>query len=176
MRSGLLPRIGALFGLSLLLGPGLNLEPQAAPSSPVGRPAPAFALAQLDQPDKTFGPQDMRGNVWLLNVWASWCAPCRQEHPLLLDLAQRGVVPIVGLNYMDARPGGSKWLAQHGNPYRLSILDTGGKTGVDYGIYGVPETLVIDKAGVVRLAFNGPVTAEFIEKTLLPLIKVLNRK
>ena len=165
----------ARIGLWLLLVAGLSLEAQAAPPSLVGRPAPAFALEQLDRPDKTFGPQDMRGSVWLLNVWASWCAPCRREHPLLLDLAQRGIVPIVGLNYMDARPAGAQWLAQHGDPYRLSVLDTSGKAGIAYGIYGVPETYVIDKAGMVRLKLTGPVTTEVIEKTLLPLIKTLNR-
>lgn len=174
MRRRLLARIGVPLGLSLLIGAGLNLEPQAAPPSLVGRPAPVFALEQLDRPDKTFGPQDMRGSVWLLNVWASWCAPCRREHPLLLDLAQRGIVPIVGLNYMDTRPAGVQWLAQHGDPYRLSVLDANGKAGIAYGIYGVPETYVIDKAGVVRLKLTGPVTTEIIENTLLPLIKALN--
>jgi cytochrome c biogenesis protein CcmG/thiol:disulfide interchange protein DsbE len=141
----------------------------------IGRQAPVFALAQLELSEKSFGPQDMKGKVWVLNVWASWCTSCRKEHPLLLDLAQRGIVPIVGLDYMDARPDGAKWLAQHGNPYRLSVLDADGKVGIDYGVYGVPETFVIDKLGVVRLKHTGPVTAEVIEKQLLPLIKALNR-
>jgi cytochrome c biogenesis protein CcmG/thiol:disulfide interchange protein DsbE len=174
-RRRLLARVGVPLGACLLLLAGLSLEARAAPPSLVGRPAPTFALAQLNHPDMTFGPQDMRGSVWLLNVWASWCAPCRREHPLLLDLAGRGIVPIVGLNYMDTRPAGAQWLAQHGDPYRLSILDTSGKAGIGYGIYGVPETFVIDKAGVVRLRLTGPVTTEVIDKTLLPLIKALNR-
>lgn len=168
--------VGPRIGLWLLLIAGLNLEPQAAPPSLVGRPAPAFALEQLDRPDKTFGPQDMRGSVWLLNVWASWCAPCRREHPLLLDLAQRGIVPIVGLNYMDARPAGAQWLAQHGDPYRLSILDTSGKAGLAYGIYGVPETYVIDKRGVIRYKQIGPVTPELVAGKIAPLIAELNRE
>jgi len=174
MRRFLLP-LGVLFALLMLLGAGLGRDPQAIPSPLVGRPAPAFALAQLELPEKSFGPQDMKGKVWMLNVWASWCSSCRQEHPLLLDLAQRGVVPIVGLDYMDARPEGAKWLAQHGNPYQLSVLDANGKIGIDYGVYGVPETYVIDKLGVVRLKHTGPVTAEVIETKLLPLIKALNR-
>jgi len=174
MRRFLLP-LGVLFALLMLLGAGLGRDPQAIPSPLVGRPAPAFALAQLELPEKSFGPQDMKGKVWMLNVWASWCSSCRQEHPLLLDLAQRGVVPIVGLDYMDARPEGAKWLAQHGNPYQLSVLDANGKIGIDYGVYGVPETYVIDKSGVVRLKHTGPVTAEVIETKLLPLIKALNR-
>jgi len=174
MRRFLLP-LGVLFALLMLLGTGLGRDPQAIPSPLVGRPAPAFALAQLELPEKSFGPQDMKGKVWMLNVWASWCSSCRQEHPLLLDLAQRGVVPIVGLDYMDARPEGAKWLAQHGNPYQLSVLDANGKIGIDYGVYGVPETYVIDKSGVVRLKHTGPVTAEVIETKLLPLIKALTR-
>ena len=174
MRRFLLP-LGVLFALLMLLGAGLGRDPQAIPSPLVGRPAPAFALAQLELPEKSFGPQDMKGKVWMLNVWASWCSSCRQEHPLLLDLAQRGVVPIVGLDYMDARPEGAKWLAQHGNPYQLSVLDANGKIGIDYGVYGVPETYVIDKLGIVRLKHTGPVTAEVIETKLLPLIKALTR-
>lgn len=174
MRRFLLP-LGVLFALLMLLGAGLGRDPQAIPSPLVGRPAPAFALAQLELPDKSFGPQDMKGKVWMLNVWASWCSSCRHEHPLLLDLAQRGVVTIVGLDYLDARPEGVKWLAQHGNPYQLSVLDANGKIGIDYGVYGVPETYVIDKLGIVRLKHTGPVTAEVIETKLLPLIKALNR-
>jgi cytochrome c biogenesis protein CcmG/thiol:disulfide interchange protein DsbE len=174
MRRFFLP-LGVLFALLVLLGAGLKRDPQAIPSPLIGRQAPVFALAQLALPEKSFGPQDMKGKVWMLNVWASWCTSCRKEHPLLLDLAQRGIVPIVGLDYMDARPDGAKWLVQHGNPYQLSVLDADGKVGIDYGVYGVPETFVIDKLGVVRLKHTGPVTAEVIEKQLLPLIKALNR-
>ncbi|CAM3746970.1 DsbE family thiol:disulfide interchange protein [Polaromonas hydrogenivorans] len=174
MRRFLFP-LGLFFSLVCLLGAGLRLNPQEIPSPLIGKPAPAFALAQLALPDKTFGPQDMQGQVWLLNVWASWCTACRQEHPLLLELAGRNQVSIVGMDYMDARADGAKWLEKHGNPYRLSILDSDGKVGIDYGVYGVPETFVIDKRGVIRLKLAGPVTAEIIEKKLLPLIKELNR-
>ena len=174
MRRFLLPLV-IFFALLTLLGAGLRRDPQEIPSPLVGKPAPAFSLAQLDQPQQRFGPEVMKGKVWLLNVWASWCGSCRQEHPLLLDLAKRDVVPIVGLDYMDAPADGAQWLQQHGNPYRLTIVDDKGKVGIDYGVYGVPETYVIDKQGIVRLKLTGPVTAEALEKKLLPLIKELQR-
>ncbi len=174
VRRFLLP-LGILASLLMLLGAGLQLHPQEVPSPLVGKPAPAFSLAQLAAPDQTFGPADMKGQVWLLNVWASWCASCRQEHPVLLDLAARKLVPIVGLDYMDTRADGLRSLQQHGNPYHLSILDASGKVGIDYGVYGVPETYVIDKQGVIRLKLTGPVTADIVEKKLLPLVKALNR-
>lgn len=160
--------------LVLLLGFALRLHPQEIPSPLIGKPAPSFSLAQLET-GKSFSPQDMKGKVWLLNVWASWCTSCRQEHPLLLDLAQRGVVPIVGLDYMDTPEDGTKWLIKHGNPYQLAVLDSDGKVGINYGVYGVPETFVIDKRGFVRLKLSGPVTPEFIAQKLLPLLKELNR-
>jgi len=167
--------LGIFAVLVLLLGTALRLNPQELPSPLVGKPAPAFALAQLEPAGKTFGPQDMTGKVWVLNVWASWCTACRLEHPHLLELARRGVVPLVGLDYMDSRDDGAKWLARFGNPYQLSVLDADGKVGIDYGVVGVPETFVIDKRGVVRLKLSGPVTPEWIERKLLPLVKELNR-
>ena len=167
--------LGLFVALLGLLGAGLRLNPQEIPSPLIGKPAPAFTLVQLDDAQKRFAPQDMKGQVWLLNVWASWCTSCRQEHPLLLELAQRGVAPLVGLDYMDAAQDGAQWLARHGNPYRLSVLDGDGKVGIDYGVYGVPETYVIDKRGVIRLKLTGPITRELIDGKLLPLIKELNR-
>ena len=167
--------LGLFVALLGLLGAGLRLNPQEIPSPLIGKPAPAFTLVQLEDTQKHFGPQDMTGQVWLLNVWASWCTSCRQEHPLLLELAQRVVAPLVGLDYMDAAQDGSQWLARLGNPYRLSVLDGDGKVGIDYGVYGVPETYVIDKRGVIRLKLTGPITRELIYGKLLPLIKELNR-
>ena len=174
MRRFLLP-LGIFFALLTLLGAGLRHDPQEIPSPLIGKPAPAFSLPPLGQPDQRFGPEAMKGKVWLLNVWASWCAPCRQEHALLLDLAQRDIVPIVGLNYMDAPADGARWLIQHGNPYRTTVVDAKGKVGIDYGVYGVPETYVIDQRGIVRLKLTGPVTAEALEKKVLPLVKELQR-
>jgi len=160
--------------LLAFLGIGLRLKPQEVPSPFIGKTAPAFTLTRLEAADKTFSPTDMRGKVWLFNVWASWCTSCRAEHPVLLEFAKRAAVPIVGLNYMDARDDGNQWLGKFGNPYQLSVYDADGKVGTDYGVYGVPETFLIDKQGVVRLKLTGPVTPEVIRDTLLPMIQELN--
>lgn len=174
MKRFLLP-LGIFMALVLFLGIGLRLDPREIPSPFIGKPAPAFNLSQLQEPDKTISPKDMLGQVWLLNVWASWCVSCRQEHPVLIDFAKQGVVPIVGLNTKDGRADGSGWLQQFGNPYKLSAFDGDGRVAIDYGVYGVPETFVIDKRGVVRMKHVGPITPEVITQKLLPLIKELNR-
>jgi cytochrome c biogenesis protein CcmG/thiol:disulfide interchange protein DsbE len=161
--------------LVIFLGIGLRLNPREIPSPFIDKAAPAFNLAQLHEPDRQFSPQDMQGKVWLLNVWASWCVSCRQEHPVLMDLSKQAVVPILGLNYKDVREEGINWLAQYGNPYTLSAFDGNGRVGIDYGVYGVPETFVIDKQGIVRHKHVGPLTAKIIKDKLLPLIKELNR-
>ena len=141
----------------------------------VGKPAPAFDLPILQQPDKRFVPGDMRGKVWLLNVWASWCVSCREEHPVLLDLAKRGVMPILGLNYKDKGDDAIAWLKQFGNPYELSAVDTDGRIGIDYGVYGVPETYLIDAQGVIRFKQIGPVTQTVLEQKILPLAAALKK-
>ena len=174
MKRFLLP-LAVFIALLLFLGIGLRLNPREIPSPFIDKPAPAFTLTQLNEIDKTISPQDMLGKVWLLNVWASWCVSCRQEHPVLLDFSRQGVVPIIGLNYKDNREDGLAWLRQFGNPYQLSAFDAKGKVGIDYGVYGVPETFVIDKKGVIRHKHVGPVTPEVIAEKLLPLIKELNR-
>ncbi len=158
------------------LAVGLGLNPREVPSPLINKPAPAFRLPQLHLPDKTFSQQDMQGKVWLLNVWASWCVSCREEHPVLMDFSKLGLVPIVGLDYKDARANGNGWLNQFGNPYQVSAFDADGRIGIDYGVYGVPETFVIDKRGVIRMKYVGPVTPEVIAGKLLPLIQELNRK
>jgi cytochrome c biogenesis protein CcmG, thiol:disulfide interchange protein DsbE len=113
--------------------------------------------------------------VWLFNVWASWCVSCREEHPLLVELAQSKVVPIVGLNYKDQPDEAKGWLARFGDPYTLSVMDLKGRIGIEYGVYGVPETFVIDKAGVIRYKQIGPVTREALDKKILPLIRELEK-
>jgi cytochrome c biogenesis protein CcmG/thiol:disulfide interchange protein DsbE len=153
---------------------GLTRDPREVPSPFIGKPAPAFTLTQLHDEKVAFTPEDMKGKVWLLNVWASWCVSCRVEHPLLVEMSRGKVVPIVGLNYKDKRDDGVQWLAKFGNPYVLSAYDAEGKVGIDYGVYGVPETFVIDKQGVIRYKQIGPVTPEALEKTIMPLIKKLN--
>ena len=153
---------------------GLKLDPREVPSPLIDHPAPAFSLPVLGSPDARFSPEQMRGKVWLLNVWASWCVSCRVEHPVLNDMSRKGIVPIVGLNYKDQRADATKWLKQHGDPYALSVWDIDGKVGIDYGVYGAPETFVIDKQGIIRYKQIGPITPEVLEKTLLPLLAKLN--
>jgi len=174
MNRFLLP-LGIFIVLVVFLAIGLNRDPREVPSPLVGKPAPAFALPQLHKPEAQFSPKDLQGKVWLLNVWASWCVSCRQEHPLLVELAKSGLVPIYGLNYKDKQEDALRWLKQFGDPYALSIVDAEGRVGIDYGVYGVPETYVIDKAGVIRFKQIGPVTQDTLEKSILPLVKELQK-
>ena len=152
---------------------GLKLDPREVPSPLVNKAAPAFKLPLLAQPEATLTPADLRGKVWLLNVWASWCVSCRVEHPLLVELAKTGTVPIYGLNYKDKRPEAMQWLRERGDPYLQSLSDTDGRVGIDYGVYGVPETFVIDREGVIRYKQIGPLTPESLRDTILPLVRKL---
>lgn len=178
------------------LGYGLNLNPREVPSPLIGKPAPAFRVPQLQLADKTISPEDLKGKVWLLNVWASWCVSCRQEHPILVELAKRNPVPIVGLNYKEVRGDGGletkgldaqgeltlarerarQWLVEHGgDPYFASAMDLDGRIGIDYGVYGVPETFVVDQGGVIRYKHIGPLTWEALRDVILPKISELQR-
>lgn len=159
--------------LVAFLAIGLKLNPREVPSPLINKPAPAFSLPQLEAPGRSVSPLDLRGKVWLLNVWASWCVSCREEHPVLLDLAKSGAVPIYGLNYKDQRKDALTWLGSFGNPYTLSLSDADGLVGIDYGVYGVPETFVIDKNGVIRYKQIGPVTPEALRDKILPLVRQL---
>lgn len=152
---------------------GLSLNPREVPSPLIGKPAPTFEQPQLFEPAKAFAPKDMQGQVWLFNVWASWCVACREEHPYLVELAQAKRLPIVGLNYKDQPDAAKGWLAQLGDPYTLSVVDPEGKIGIDYGVYGVPETYLIDRAGVIRYKHVGPVTREAWQEKFEPLLKEL---
>lgn len=194
MNKFLWPLIGFI-ALVVLLAVGLNLNPRDVPSPLVGKPAPAFSLPVVASPEKTFSPADMLGKVWLLNVWSSWCVSCRQEHPVLVEFSRHGAVPLVGLNYKEVRGDGAfdmgkmgpeeerkfalqragKWLADHGDPYSLSVLDLDGRVGIDYGVYGVPETYVIDKAGVIRMKHTGPITPDVLSGKILPLVGELSK-
>ncbi len=187
--------VGAFAALVALLAVGLNLNPRDVPSPLVGKPAPSFTLAQLAEPDKTLSPKDMQGKVWLFNVWASWCVSCRQEHPILVEFSKKVDVPLIGLNYKEVRGDGgfdmskmpaeeerklafqraNQWLSQHGNPYKLTVMDLDGRVGIDYGVYGVPETYVIDKAGLIRMKHTGPITPEILAKKIMPLLAELNK-
>jgi len=160
--------------LVVFLGIGLSLNPREVPSPLIGKPAPDFRLPQLHQPDSNFAPADLKGQVWLLNVWASWCVSCREEHAVLNEFAQAKPVTLVGLNYKDEPADARQWLAKLGNPYLLSVSDREGKVGLDWGVYGVPETFVIDKKGVIRHKHIGPVDAKALQDTLIPMIQSLN--
>jgi cytochrome c biogenesis protein CcmG/thiol:disulfide interchange protein DsbE len=166
----------ALFGVLVgFLAVGLTRDPGEIPSPLVQKPEPAFTTEQLLAADKSFSPADMKGKVWMLNVWASWCVACKVEHPLLVEMQRSKVVPLIGLDYKDQRAVALKFLAQNGDPYDMSVMDLDGRIGIDYGVYGVPETFLIDKNGVIRHKQIGPITPEALEKTILPLIAKLNQ-
>lgn len=170
----LLP-LGAFVVLAIFLAAGLTLNPREVPSPLVNKPVPPFKLAQLERPELEFSQKDMLGQVWLLNVWASWCEACRDEHPLLVELARNRIVPLIGLNYKDKPQEAKAWLKQFGDPYVLSVTDRDGRVGLDYGVYGVPETFLVDRAGVIRYKQIGPVTREVLESKILPLVRQLQK-
>lgn len=187
----------ALFAvLAAFFWKGLALNPGEVPSPLIGKPAPQFSLNELQDAGHTFASQDMRGKVWMLNVWASWCASCRDEHPVLLSFARQNIVPVVGLNYEElrgdagidkneiaklspqdelkfARQRAEQWLGERGNPYTKTALDLDGSVGIDYGVYGVPETYVIDQNGIIRYKYIGPITPDALQSEILPLIRKL---
>jgi cytochrome c biogenesis protein CcmG, thiol:disulfide interchange protein DsbE len=160
--------------LAVLLARGLNLNPREVPSPLIDKAAPPFSLPLLGQPGQTLAHEQMRGQVWVLNVWASWCVPCRAEHPLLMNLASRKLAPIVGLNYKDKTEAALTFLGQLGDPFVSTVVDADGRVGIDYGVYGVPETFVIDKRGLIRLKHIGPLTPEVIEQRIEPLLRELD--
>lgn len=172
MKRFLLPLVIFLVVVGFLAA-GLNLDPREVPSPLVGKPAPQFNLPRLDNPEKTISPKEMLGQVWLFNVWASWCGACRDEHPILVKLARSGEVPVYGMNYKDTRLEAQQWLTGGGDPYVASVMDMDGRVGIDYGVYGVPETYVIDRAGVIAYKQIGPVTEEVLRDKILPLVKRL---
>src|SRR3989338_5771054 len=155
---------------------GLSLNPHEVPSPLVGKAAPAFTLPQLHEPSKQFSPQAMKGKVWLFNVWASRCTACANEHPAFMALSRRNLVPIYGMGYKDKREDGEAWLRKHGNPYNMVVSDAEGRVGIDYGVYGVPETYVIDKQGVIQHKHIGAVTPKILDEKILPLVKELQAK
>jgi cytochrome c biogenesis protein CcmG/thiol:disulfide interchange protein DsbE len=169
----LLP-LGVFLALVVFLALGLQLDPREVPSPLIDKPAPAFDAPALSRPGQRLSPQDMRGQVWVLNVWASWCGACREEHPLLLDFARRAAVPVYGLHYKDRREDGLAWLKSQGDPYRDSLFDPDGRIGLDYGVYGVPETFIIDAQGIVRYKHIGPLTPQVLAEKIEPLLRKLH--
>lgn len=186
--------LGLFLVLVAFLAVGLKRNPQEIPSPLLGKPAPLFSLSTLDAGGAKFGPQDMKGKVWMLNVWATWCVACRDEHPLLVAFSKATQLPIVGLNYKEvqaqdapagrqltpedklriARERSAVWLQRLGDPYVVSVFDLDGRVGIDYGVYGVPETYIIDKEGVIRFKQVGAVTLETLQSQILPLVQKLN--
>ena len=186
--------LGLFLVLVAFLAVGLKRNPQEIPSPLLGKPAPLFSLSTLDAGGAKFGPQDMKGKVWMLNVWATWCVACRDEHPLLVAFSKANQLPIVGLNYKEvqaqdapagrqltpedklriARDRSAVWLQRLGDPYVVSVFDLDGRVGIDYGVYGVPETYIIDKEGVIRFKQVGAVTLETLQSQILPLVQKLN--
>jgi cytochrome c biogenesis protein CcmG/thiol:disulfide interchange protein DsbE len=168
--------LGIFIALLLLLGVGLTLNPREVPSPLIGKPAPKFTLPLLHEPSKSFSSSKQLGSVWLFNVWASWCVECREEHPVLLQFASTGLVPVYGLDYKDKREDGLRWLERYGDPYRATFFDAEGRVGIDYGVYGVPETFVIDKRGIIRFKQIGVVTPEVLAQDIIPLVRKLQRE
>lgn len=165
--------LAIFFALLAFLYVGLGLNPREIPSALIGKPAAPFKLPQLHEPTKTLSPADLKGQVWLMNVWGSWCVSCQYEHPHLNALAKQQLLPIVGFNWKDEPAAAKKWLRKHGDPYSVSVSDLDGRVAIDYGVYGAPETFVIDKAGIIRFKFTGPVDAVIVKEKLLPLVAEL---
>jgi cytochrome c biogenesis protein CcmG/thiol:disulfide interchange protein DsbE len=166
--------LGVFVALVLLLAVGLRLNPREVPSPLIGRPAPAFELPLLMEPDKKFSEKTMLGRVWILNVWASWCPPCLVEHPVVTQVSRSGMAPVIGLNYKDKPEDALPWLKRNGDPYQLIAFDGSGRIGIDYGVYGVPETYIIDRQGVIRYKHIGPITADVVKNDMEPLVRKLN--
>ncbi len=152
---------------------GLRLDPREVPSPFIGKDAPAFTVPQLHKPEATISPADLKGQVWLLNVWASWCVSCRAEHDELMKVSREDGIQIVGLNYKDERNEALQWLRRYGNPYAMNAFDREGRVGIDWGVYGTPETFLVDREGIIRYKQIGPINRQVWEETLRPLVQEL---
>jgi cytochrome c biogenesis protein CcmG/thiol:disulfide interchange protein DsbE len=159
--------------LLALLAVGLKLNPREVPSPLIAKPAPAFELPLLAKPEQRFSEKTLLGKPWVLNVWASWCPPCLAEHPVVSQMSRSGLAPVVGLNYKDTREEALPWLERNGNPFQVVVFDPNGRIGIDYGVYGVPETYVIDRAGIIRYKHIGPLTPEVVQERIEPMLKEL---
>ena len=162
--------------LAAFLAIGLTLKPKEVPSPLINKPAPLLSLPQLLNTNNVIHTADMQGKVWLLNVWASWCRACRAEHSLLNRFAKEQLVPIVGLNYKDSLFQAKKWLKRLGNPYSIIAFDNKGNAGINWGVYGVPETFIIDKKGIIRYKQIGPMDSKVLKETILPLLQQLQNE
>ncbi len=161
-------------GLAAMFAVGLRHDPSIVPSALIGKPAPPFALAPLLDDKPGFATVDLKGKVTLVNVFASWCVPCRAEHPLLTRLAQAGPA-LYGIDYKDKPEDARRWLASLGDPYERIGADREGHVAIDWGVYGVPETFVVDRDGIIRYKQVGPLSADALESTILPLVRRLSQ-
>ena len=155
---------------------GLYKDPSKVDSPLIGKPAPEFSLPRLEQPNDLFSEKEFLGKVSILNVWGTWCFACKQEHHILLDLAKRNVAPIYGLNYKDDTEQAKMYLRDFGNPFVSNAVDQSGRVAIDWGVYGAPETFIMDKKGIIRHKHIGPLTLEDVESEILPLIQNLNNE
>jgi cytochrome c biogenesis protein CcmG, thiol:disulfide interchange protein DsbE len=162
-----------LSALGIVLWRGLSLNPRQLPSPLVNKPIPAFSLPNLLQPQQAFASSALNGQIALLNVWATWCISCRVEHPVLVDIAKRQHIPIYSLDYKDSRVAASEWLHQFGNPYRAIGFDHDGKVAINLGVYGTPETFIIDQHGIIRYKHIGPITEDVWQTEVMPEIQKL---
>lgn len=176
MMGRLLP-LAAFAALAVLLGVGVMMnsgkDTSALPSPLLGKPAPDFALPVLGEPERIITRESLLGAPYLLNVWGSWCPACRDEHPVITRLAESGRIRVIGYDYKDEPEDAFRWLAQFGNPYELIIADVEGRAALDWGIYGAPETFLVDAQGMIRWKFVGPLTDEIVEQQLLPVLETL---
>ena len=174
-RSSLIPLV-AFVALAGFLFVGLSLNPRDLPSPLIGKTIPQFQLPQLKNEQSTFSNADLAGKVVLVNAWASWCITCRQEHELLLHMANKEIIPIFGINYKDNHSDAMKYLQQFGDPYVMNGHDLNGRVGIEWGIIATPESFIVDKRGVIRYKANGAITPEAWKNTIEPLIAQLNKE
>jgi cytochrome c biogenesis protein CcmG/thiol:disulfide interchange protein DsbE len=166
--------LAIFLAIAFFLFRGLSLDPRDVPSPLIGKPVPQFAMPILSDGTRTLTAAELRGKVYLLNVWGSWCVSCRVEHPVLVELAKRGAVPIYGLNWKDRQEDAVAWLARFGDPYVASGVDRDGKVAIDFGVYGAPETYLVDRDGIIRFKQTGPLTQKIIEEKIMPLVATLD--
>lgn len=175
MRLGFLVPAAALLALVGLLAYGLTRDPHTLPSALIGDPVPAFSIPKLNS-GGALTATTLRGQVSVVNIWASWCVGCRVEHALVSELAQRSAVPVYGINYKDQPDAARRWLARYGNPYTAIGVDASGSVGIDWGLSGVPETFIIDAEGIVRYKQVGPIDRQALEQKILPLLRRLQHE
>lgn len=173
MKAKFLIPLGLFLVLAGFLFVGLKLDPKYVPSPLIDKPTPEFILPTLANPEQTFSPEQMKGKVWLFNVWATWCVACRSEHEVLNVMAKQGGVTIVSLNYKDERAKAMQWLKRLGNPYETTAMDVDGRVGINWGVYGTPESFVIDRKGIIRYKHVGPISVDDARDLIIPMMAKL---